>query len=97
MDKMYFLIFKWRKVQNLPEKTVVELRNLDTLCQLSLCIQRYERQLRLASMSKYERHRRMKKDVNTWSRNRLGEERQGGNRDGDGEMCAQTLCFLEKQ
>ena len=38
----------------------------------------------------------MEKDVNTWSRNRLGEQRQGGNTDRDGEMCAQTLYFLEK-
>lgn len=25
------------------------------------------------------------------------EKRQGGSRDGDGEMCAHTLYFLEKQ
>ena len=30
------LIFKLKKVQNSPEKTVFELGNLDILCQLSL-------------------------------------------------------------
>ena len=38
----------------------------------------------------------MKKDENAWNRNRV-EKRQGGSRDGDGEMCAYTLYFLEKQ
>lgn len=47
-------------------------------------------------MSKYERLRIMETDRNTWSGNRA-EERQDGSRDGDREMCAHTLYFLEKQ
>ena len=35
---MYFLVFNWEKVQYFPVKSVAELRDLDTIHQLRLCV-----------------------------------------------------------